>query len=200
MPWCDRRHRSHRCLTHVVGNSEHEASASGVAAALTPRCHSLVGNSQDDPRRVHLRVMNGVARGRRLRLVVVGTSSVEVAGEARKVARLHVQPNAVSLLEHVAGHHTGQLHLVDLTHLHEDFLVVALSIAGSLDRFIQVVGPAVGKDVDQLCSEVRIPGVGRDVEDNLDRTRDVQVLRERFARVNQYVCSSFDRTLVESTS
>ena len=60
--------------------------------------------------------------------------------------------------------HRADLELVDLAGLHEDLLVVALTEADPLDGLVDVVGRAVGVDIDQLDGEVGVLGVGADIE------------------------------------
>ena len=83
-------------------------------------------------------------------------AGVQVAVEAREVGSGDFKPDAVAGGEEVARDHRGEGHLVDLVFLHPDLLVVAFAVAEPLDGFVEVVGGAVGLDVDQLGGDVGV--------------------------------------------
>src|SRR5271163_4808490 len=108
------------------------------------------------------------------RLVVVVAAGVHVAIEAGKVRAGDLDANAVAWGEVVAGVHGRQHNLVDLAGLHPDGLVVAVAPAQALDGLVEIVGGAVGIDIEDLCGNVSVLDVGGDVERYVHRAGDLQ--------------------------
>ena len=84
--------------------------------------------------------------------------------------------DAVTALEHVAGHLHVEVVLVDLAGFEEVFGAVA--VAGSYGAVGEVEGPSVGVDVDELDDPVGVAGVGGGEQGRRDRTGDLDVLRQ----------------------
>lgn len=76
--------------------------------------------------------------------------------------------------EHIAGRYGGNVQLIDFTLFHHYLFVVAVAIAGTLNGFVQIVGRAIRKYVQQFDRKIRILRVGRYVEFDLDLAGDVQ--------------------------
>src|ERR1700739_160847 len=92
--------------------------------------------------------------------VVIAAAGVEVAVEAREIAAADFDAELFARSEVVAGLHGLEGDLVDLVLFHEDGrLVVAFAVAGALDVFVDVVGGAVGENIDELDGEVGVFGV-----------------------------------------
>ncbi len=70
----------------------------------------------------------------------------------------------MACVEEVAGVHWGQGDFVDLVFFHPDGFVVSFAIAQALDGFVEVVGCAVGKDIDDFDGYIGVFDIGGDVE------------------------------------
>src|SRR5258707_9614422 len=112
-------------------------------------------------------------------LVVVVAAGVQVAVEAGEVGAGDLDADSVAGVEVVAGVHRREGNLVDLVFFHPDGLVVAITVAEALDSLVQVVGSAVGKDVDDFYGDVGVLHVGRDVDRSGDGAADFDSLPQR---------------------
>ncbi len=130
-------------------------------------------------------------------LVVVVAAGVQVAVEAREVGAGDFDADAVACAEEVAGVHRGEGDLVDLVLLHPDGLVVALAVAKALDGLVEVVGGAVGQDVDDLDGDVGVLDVGGDVERSGDGAADFDAFLQRLGGVDEDVGALLHLALVE---
>src|SRR5262249_55385852 len=91
-------------------------------------------------------------------------------------------------LEVIARRHRLRRYLVDLLRLHPDQrLIVAVPISHPLNRLVQVVGPPVRVDVNQLHREVRVLCVRRHIERHLYGAAHFDSLLQRFGAVYQNV-------------
>jgi len=176
----------HICEERFAERSIHR-SIKPPSTSTHPACIRLSDNRQPDLGWIFRRVVHTVVGHDAFRLVVVVTARVQIAREPGEVAAGDLDPDAVVLSEVVAGRHRTDRDLVDLALFHEYLLVVALAVACALDGFIQIVGPSIGINVDQLHGEVRVFDIGGDVERDLDRPADFDACLEGIGRVDEDV-------------
>src|ERR1041384_1434310 len=92
-----------------------------------------------------------------LRFVVISTTGIQVPIEAREVAARYLDAYSMSGFEIITGDHWLQCHFIHFTGFHPDvWFVVPISIAHALDRFVEIESTAVGVNVDQFDSEIRV--------------------------------------------
>ncbi len=120
-------------------------------------------------------------------LVVVVAAGVEVAVEAGEVGAGDLDADSVAGVEVVAGVHWGEGDLVDLVFFHPDGFVVAFTVAEALDGLVEVVGRAVGEDVDDFDGDVGVLDVGGDVEGCGDGAADLDSFLQRLGGVDEDV-------------
>jgi hypothetical protein len=141
-------------------------------------------------------MVHRVVRYQSRRLVVVLSTGVQVAVEARKVRARDLDADAMADVEVVARRHRLERDLVRLPGLHEYLLVVTIPVAQSLDRLVEVVGSTIGVDVDELDGDVGVLAIGGDVHDDLDWTAHFQPLGERLGRVDENVRAILELLLI----
>src|SRR6185503_6859777 len=92
-----------------------------------------------------------------LRFIVILSTGIQVSIKAREVAARYLDANSMSSLEKIARDHRLQRHFIDFARFHPDIgFVVSIAITHALDRFVEIERTAVGIDVDQFDSEIRI--------------------------------------------
>jgi len=96
-------------------------------------------------------VVNGVGGFDELRIGGGGFAGVEVAVEAREVARRDFEANAVAFEEDVAGGPEVDFVFVDLAGLDEFGFAAGFAIAGAENSFGEVLRVPVGPDIDELA-------------------------------------------------
>ena len=132
--------------------------------------------------------------------VVVVAAGVEVAIEAGEVGSGDLDADAVAGGEEVGGDHGGEGDLVDFAVLHPDGFVVAVTVAEALDGLIEVVGGAVGENVDDLDGDVGVLDVRGDEEGGGDRAGDLGVFGEGLGGVDEDVGAFFHLALIEGSA
>src|ERR1700752_5091273 len=92
-----------------------------------------------------------------LRFIVILSTGIQVSIKAREVAARHFDAYSMSSLEKIARDHRLQCHFIHSAGFHPDiWFVVAITISHPLDRFVEIEGTAIGVDVDQFDSEIRV--------------------------------------------
>ena len=90
-------------------------------------------------------------------LIIVVAAGIHISIEAREVAAGNLNANTMAGFKEIARSHRLKAELVDLAGLHpRERLVIAIAITKTLNCFVQIVGVAVGIDVDQLHREVGV--------------------------------------------
>jgi hypothetical protein len=154
-------------------------------------------NTQRDLRLILPAMMDRVVRNHAFRLIIVIAAGVQIAIEAGEVAARNLHTDAMARCEIVARHHGGHRQFVHFTVLHPDLLVEAIAVAGAEDRFIQVVRNAVGVNVNQFCSEVRVLGVGGNVKRHFDVSAHLEAFLQGLGRIYENVGARFHFPLIE---
>lgn len=120
-------------------------------------------------------VMNANAADLRLSLVEILTACLQVALEVWKVGAGHLQPDAMTGGEVIAGEET---------------------LSQPQDRVVEIESASVRIHIDQLESHVSIPHVGGDIQCRIDLTDDRQRRGQGFRAVHQNIVPGFHIALI----
>src|SRR5450755_1799793 len=138
---------------------------------------------QNQSRGVFGIVINGVGG----RPVVVGgrldLPCVQVTVKPGEIAAGNLQTQNVPFQENVAGGPEIDGQLVDLAGIQQGGLFLRLAVAGADDALGQVLGEAVGADIDQFGGEIGVNGAGLGEKLEGDRAGDFGVFGERWRGV-----------------
>ena len=109
-------------------------------------------------------MMDGVRRQHALALIKVIPASIQISFESWKITTGDFDTDAVSRCESVAGYHGTDVHFIHITRLHKDGILPAISPTHALYGLVEVVSRAVRVNIEQLDSQISVPGVRRQVE------------------------------------
>src|SRR3546814_19714438 len=98
-----------------------------------------------------------------------------------------------------AGHDRRRLEGIDLVRRHHDRFVETVAIARAQNGIADDPGRAVGRDIDDLDREIRIPRARRALQNRVDAPADLHRLLERLAAVNDHVVAFFPASLAASS-
>src|SRR3546814_8622499 len=84
-----------------------------------------------------------------------------------------------------AGRDRRRLEGIDLVRRHHDRFVETVAIARAQNGIADDPGRAVGRDIDDLDREIRIPRARRDLQNRVDEPADLHRLLERLAGVDE---------------
>ena len=101
-------------------------------------------------------MVNHVSGDEPILLVVVVPPRIQVAVEVREGAARHLDADAMSGGEHVAGDEGRDREFVDLAGLHENWLVPSLAPPGAENAVVEVEGFPVRPDVHELDRKVGV--------------------------------------------
>src|SRR5829696_8609579 len=175
-----------------------------ASQAERPLCKALLrqrlADHRDlDRRRILPRMVHGVTRDDTLRLVVISSTRIQVAIEAREVAARDFDANAMSGFKVIARHHRPERYLVHLSALHPHFrFVVPVAIPHALNGLIEVVSATIRIDVDQFDCEVRVLRVRRHEERHFDWSTYFETFLQRLRTVNEDIRTRLSLPLIES--
>src|SRR5215813_586329 len=132
--------------------------------------------------------------------IVVMAASVHIPVKAREVAARDLDPDSMACVKVIAGSHWREDYLVYFAGFHPNLLVVPVSIPHPLYGLVEIVGPPVRIDVDELDREVGILDVRGDIQGDLDRAADFDTFFEWLGAVDEYVGTSLHFALVKRSA
>jgi len=100
----------------------------------------------------------------------------------------------------IGRRHWREFHFIDLFFFHEDFFVVALTVADALNGFVEVVGGTVGRYVDELDGEVGVFSVGADVKGGFDAASNFDPIFEGLGGVDEDIVAGFHDPLIKGAA
>ena len=122
-------------------------------------------------------MVNGLLRRTHLGIYADRMTCVQVAIKARKIRGRHLQAQAVSRAENIAGHPHLNFVCVHLVWLEQGRLAESVAVTGADDAVAQVLGIACRRHVDQLGRPVCIERNGGGIEHQHDRSGHFQIRR-----------------------
>src|SRR5580698_8845705 len=123
-------------------------------------------------------------------------AGVQVAVEAREVAAADLEADDVAFLEGVGGGPEVHGDFVDLVGIDEVGLFVGITITHAKDAVGEVLGEAVGGDVNEHGGEVGIDGGRFDPGFERDGAGDLHVGVERLRGIDEDVVAIFGGALI----
>src|ERR1043165_202338 len=133
-----------------------------------------------------------------LRFVIILSTGIQVSIEAREVTARNFDANSMSGVEKIAGDHRLQRHFIHFAGFHPDiWFVVSVAITHPLNRFVEIECTAIGVDVDEFDSEIRILRVRRHKKSDFYWPTDFETFSQRLGGINEDIGSRLVLALIE---